>query len=155
MLTLWFLPGSTNYIYTRKVKMFTYISIGDLSCSRIWEVHSECSSSTGDPHEQFGRCPGASLLHFFPSECGNFFYGFWMIKNCSWSQDWLAQLTHEDPRIIWCRSNFLSLRRKSTLSLKTRVGEFLTLKNANSLVLGPMPSVWVFIMSSFLNLGNY
>ena len=70
------------------------ISIGAFKFAS-WEVHSKCASSAGDPHEKFGRCPGASLLHFLPSETGTNIYESWTIKNCSWIQDEWRKNTQE------------------------------------------------------------
>ena len=50
-------------------EMFTYIRECWMTAISEKSIDS-CPSSAGDPHEQFGRYPGASLLFFFPREYG-------------------------------------------------------------------------------------
>ena len=73
------IPSRIHYQNLYQLKKEIYQNSIGANRLASWEVHSKCSSSAGDPHEQFGRCPGASLLHFFPSENGNGY--LWILKN--------------------------------------------------------------------------
>ena len=65
------IPSRIHYQHLYQLRKEIYHNLIGAYERANWEVHFECPSSTGDPHEQFGRCPGASLLHFFPSENRN------------------------------------------------------------------------------------